>query len=223
MGKGEPNVLLEAEREALVLFGRRLVTAGLTRGTGGNLSVYRRDLDLWALTPSGLDYFEAKPEDMVVLDHEGVVREGHRAPSSELALHRVIYCRRSDVTAVVHTHSPFATTAACLGETIPAVHYLVGFAGNLVPCAPYATFGTEALAENAALCLVQADATLMANHGLLAVGSSLGRAFAVAEEIEFVAELWWRTRCVGNPVVLDDEEMVRVRRKFSQYGQPATA
>lgn len=212
-------MLLEEEREQLVLFGRRLVTAGLTRGTGGNVSVLRRSEGLWALTPSGLDYFEARPEDMVVLDLEGRVREGHRAPSSELALHREVYRRRPDAGAVVHTHSPFATTAACLGERIPAVHYLVGFAGEDVPCAPYATFGTDALAEGAAACLEHRDATLLAHHGLLALGKNLVRAFTVAEEIEFVAELWWRTRCVGTPAVLDKEEMCRVRERFSRYGQ----
>ena len=215
------KVLLEEEREQLVCFGRRLVTSGLTRGTGGNISVLRRHEGLWALTPSGLDYFEARPEDMVVLDLEGHVREGHRVPSSEMALHREVYRRRSDAGAVVHTHSPFATTAACLRESIPAVHYLVGFAGEDVPCAPYATFGTDELAESAATHLEHRDATLLANHGLLALGKTLVRAFAVAEEIEFVAELWWRTRCVGTPVVWDAKEMARVREKFSRYGQGA--
>ena len=214
-------MLLEREREQLVLVGRRMVTAGLTRGTGGNLSVLRRDEGLWALTPSGLDYFELRPEDMVVLDLEGRVREGSRAPSSEMALHREVYHRRPDAGAVVHTHSPFATTVACLGETIPAVHYLVAFAGLDVPCASYATFGTEELARGAAACLACRDATLLAHHGLLALGRSLERAFAVAEEIEFVAELWWRARCVGTPATLGEEEMVRVRKKFVHYGQGA--
>jgi L-fuculose-phosphate aldolase len=120
---------------------------------------------------------------------------------------------------VVHTHSPFATTLACLHWEIPAVHYLVGFAGRRVPLAPYATFGSPELGRGAAAAMGEADAVLLANHGLVAVADTLARAMAVAEQVEFVARVYYQARVAGDPVLLDGEEMARVRAKLVRYGR----
>ncbi len=140
-------------------------------------------------------------------------------PSSELGFHLSVYRTRPDVQAVVHTHSPYATTMACLGWEIPAVHYLVGFAGKKVPLAPYATFGTPELAGNVAEHIGGYNALLLANHGLLAVGGNMDAAFAAAEEIEFVARIYYQTLSVGKPVILPEEEMETVLEKFKTYGK----
>jgi L-fuculose-phosphate aldolase len=108
---------------------------------------------------------------------------------------------------------------ACLGWEIPAVHYLVGFSGQKVPLAPYATFGTSQLAENLVSAIGNYNAVLLANHGLVTVGPTLSRAFAVAEEIELVARVYYQARSIGEPVVLDEQEMNRVIEKFKDYGQ----
>ncbi len=154
---------------------------------------------------------------------QGRVQEGRLQPSSELAFHLAIYRARPDVNAVVHAHSPWATTVACLGWELPAVHYLVGFAGKKVPLAPYATFGTPELASNAAAALGAHNAVLLANHGLVAVGPNLAAAFAVAEEIELVARIYLQAKAAGEPVILGDEEMDRVVAKFRTYGQRGPA
>jgi L-fuculose-phosphate aldolase len=213
---------MRRERAEVVRFGVRLLSAALTTGAGGNLSVLRRDTGLVAVTPSGVEYPAMKPGDVVVVDLDGRVQEGRLQPTSELAFHLALYRARADVNAVVHTHSPWATTVACLGWELPAVHYLVGFSGKKVPLALYATFGTSTLARSAAEALGDFNAVLLANHGLIAVGPDLARAFAVAEEIELVARIYLQAKAVGEPVILSDDEMDRVVARFRTYGQPAT-
>jgi L-fuculose-phosphate aldolase len=210
---------LAAEREAIVKFGRKLITSSLTTGSGGNLSVCNRAEALVAIKPSGVDYFDLEPDDVVVLTLDGEVLEGRLKPSSEAQFHLGLMRGRADVNAVVHTHSPYATTLACLNWELPAVHYLVGFSGNKVPLAPYATFGTQELADNLLRAIGDYNACLLANHGLVTVGGDLAAAFAAAEEIELVARLYYQSRCIGDPVILPDAEMARVCAKFKTYGQ----
>lgn len=210
---------LGKERQAIVDFGRKMLTAGLTTGAGGNLSVCDREQGLVAITPSGIEYFDLRPEQVVVVDLDGCPVEGDRKPSSELGFHLALYRQRPEITAVVHTHSVYATTIACLNWELPPVHYLIGFSGHKVPLAPYATFGTEQLAANITAAIGTYNAVLMANHGLVAVGTTLGRAFATAEEIELVARIYYQARSIGEPVLLDCQEMSRVIDKFSTYGQ----
>lgn len=216
-------MLLRRERSEVVRFGLRMLSAGLTTGSGGNLSVFRRGSGLVAVTPSGVEYPEMRPGDVVVVDEAGTRVQGGLAPSSELGFHLALYASRPDVSAVVHTHSPWAATVACLGWELPAVHYLVGYAGTKVPLAPYATFGTPDLARAVAEHLAGFNAVLLANHGLVAVGPDLPRAFAVAEEIELVARIYLQAKAAGEPVILGSDEMERVVAKFRGYGRRAAA
>lgn len=212
-------MLLQEQREAIVKFGQKMITSQLTTGAGGNLSIFDRASGRVAISPSGIEYFDLQPEDVVITDLEGKVIEGQYTPSSELGFHLALYRQRPDVNAVLHTHSVYATTIACLGWEIPAVHYLVGFSGHKVPLAPYATFGTPELARNVATGIGDYNAVLLANHGLVAVGADLSRAFNTAEEIELVARIYYQTKSVGDPVILPGDEMDRVLDKFATYGQ----
>ncbi len=212
-------MILEHQRTAIVQFGKKMVQSGLTTGTGGNLSCLDRTENLMAISPSGIDYNEMLADDVVVLDMSGKIVDGKLKPSSETGIHLELYRARRDMSAVIHTHSPYATTMACLNWEIPAVHYLVGFSGNKVPVAPYATFGSEKLAKNVSDSIGRFNAVLMANHGLITVGDDLLRAFNIAEEIEFVARIYYQAKCIGKPVILPDREMKIVIKKFSEYGQ----
>ena len=212
-------MLLDQERQQIVAYGKRLITHGLTRGTGGNLSVFNRASGFAAVSPSGLDYFETLPEDVPVVDLSGHAVDGRRKPTSELPFHLVLYSGRDDIGAVVHTHSVHATALACLGLELPPVHYLVGFAGSNVRCARYATFGTDELARNAFEAMEGRKAALLANHGLIAGGADLQEAFMIAETVEFCAEIYCRCRALGHPVVLSDAEMAVVIEKFKTYGK----
>lgn len=205
----------------IVGYGRKMLSEGLTTGSGGNLSVYLRDIDVIAITPSGLGYTEMSQNDVVLVDLDGKqLRRGYK-PSSELGFHLAVYRSRPDVSAVVHTHSPYATTFACLRMEIPAVHYLVGFAGKNVPVAPYATFGSEDLAASVHDHIKDRNATLLANHGLVAVGEDLASAFNVALEVEFTARIYHQALSIGKPFILDDAEMEKVIEKFGTYGRPS--
>lgn len=196
-----------------------MITSGLTKGTGGNISIYNRKENLMAISPSGLDYFETQPEDVVVLNLDGEIVEGRRKPSSELEMHSIFYRKRDDILAIVHTHSPFATTISALNWDLPAASYLVAYAGPNVRCAKYATFGTKELAEHAFEAMKDRKAVLLANHGLLAGAQDLANAFNIAEEIEFCAEIFYRAKCIGNPVILPEDEMNILVEKFKTYGQ----
>lgn len=212
-------MLLKAERDLVVAYGKKLAAARLVTGTSGNLSIFNKAERLMVISPSGLDYQLMEPEDVVVMNLQQKVVDGTRKPSSEYRLHGIFYEKRKDVGAVVHTHSPFATTIACLNHDLPAVHYTIAYAGSKVACAPYATFGTEQLAENAYLAMESRNATLLANHGLVAVGVDIAAAFSTALEIEYVAELYYRASSIGEPVIVADNEMENVIARFKNYGQ----
>lgn len=212
-------MLLEKERRQVAEYGRRLIAARLTVGTGGNLSVCDRAAGYVAISPSGIDYEGLLPEDVVIVDMSGSVVEGRRRPSSELAMHLGLYQHKPDASAVIHTHSVFATTLSCLDCGLPAVHYLIGFAGREVRCAPYARFGTRELADAACRTIGDAKAVLLAHHGLLACGVDLVDAFTVAEQVEYCAEIYWRASALGTPAVLPDEEMDGIIDKFADYGR----
>ena len=212
-------MLMENERKLIVEYGKLLVTKGLTTGTGGNISIFDKEKKYFAISPSGIDYFETEPEDVVIMDLDGKVVEGERKPSSEWMMHLIFYKKRDDVEAVVHTHSRFSSTISCMRWDIPALHYYVAFAGKTIPCAKYASYGTQELADNAFEGMGEGKAALLANHGLITIGRSVKEAFLVAEMSEEMAEYYYRTKSIGEPVLLDEEEMESMLLGFKSYGQ----
>lgn len=211
-------MLLKDERELIVEYGIKMIQSDLTKGTSGNLSIFNREKQLMAISPSGIDYFKVQASDVMVLNLDGEIIEGDKKPSSEYALHKIFYKNREDINAIVHTHSRYATTLSCLNMDLPAVHYMIAVAGLDVKCAKYATFGTMELAENAYEAMKDRRAVILANHGLLTGGRDLNHAFNIAEEIEYCAELYYRTKSIGNPVIIDDIEMKKIIERFKTYG-----
>lgn len=213
--------LLEKEKDVLIEYGKKLIDTGLTVGTGGNISVFDRESGYMAITPSGLEYYELTPNDIVIMDLEGNIVEGDRKPSSEYQMHSLVYQNREDVNAMVHTHSVYATTISALNIDLPAVDYLVAHSGGKnVPCAKYATFGTVELAENGLKAMEGRNAVLLANHGINVVGKTMDQAFAVTEQLEFCARIYWQARAIGSPIILEDDEMENMVKRFENYGQP---
>jgi L-fuculose-phosphate aldolase len=215
----ENGMLLTDERLKIVEYGKKLISSQLTTGSGGNLSIYNREEDLVAIKPSGVDYSSMTPEDIVIVNVNGEIIQGDLKPSSEIKFHLALYKYRSSVRAIIHTHQVYATTFACLNWEIPAVHYLVGFCGDKVPIAPYATYGTQELSNNILQSIGQYNACLMANHGIVTVGETLEAAFTVCDQIELVARIYYNTKCLSEPVILSDQEMKIVQNKFKTYGQ----
>jgi len=213
-------MFMKEERELVAEYGRKMSAAHLSTGTSGNISICDAQRGWMAISPSGMDYFSTQPEDVVVVDLEGRVVEGVRKPSSEWALHAAFYRNKPAAGAVVHTHSMFCTTFAVLGLPIRAVHYAIAAAGtDEVPCAPYRTFGTRELAEAAIGACGAGNAVLLGNHGLVVCGEDLRRAYGLACDLEFVAELQYRASCIGEPRVLSAADMAEAVRRFRSYGQ----
>lgn len=206
-----------ALREAIIATALKMNALGINQGQSGNVSA--RWGDGFLVTPSGVPYESLTPSDIVRVDAKGIAH-GTRAPSTEWRFHRDIYVAREEAGAIVHTHSAYATTLACLGRDIPAVHYEVAFAGgNDIRCAPYRSFGTQGLADAALEALQGRRACLLAHHGVIAFGEDLPQALGLADKVEAMARVYWQALQVGAPAVLGDEEMARMVERFRHYGQ----
>jgi L-fuculose-phosphate aldolase len=198
---------------------RKMNALGINQGTSGNISV-RLDADRFLMTPSGMPYADMRPEDVPVMDMDGRWW-GKRRPSVEWRFHRDILKGRPEAAVVLHTHSVFSTSMACLRLDIPAFHYMVAVAGgDSIRCADYATFGTQELSDNALKALKGRRACLLANHGVIALGQTLERTLALTVEVETLAAMYCRARQLGDPIILDKREMVRVLERFPSYGTP---
>ena len=216
-------MMMRKERDLVVEYGKKLITSGLTKGTGGNVSVLNKKSGVFAISPSGMDYFETSPEQVALVSLDGTLVDAPCKPSSELELHRMIYLHNEDAKAVVHAHSDYATALSCLRIELPSLHYLVAIAGHRVPCADYATFGSVELAKNVVAVMTDCRAVLMANHGSIAAAASISTAFRIVEEVEFCAKLYLNVLATGRePVLLSDDEMERNIELFATYGQGNT-
>jgi L-fuculose-phosphate aldolase len=192
--------------------------AGLGVVTAGNVSA-RCEAGI-LITPSGVPYPDLEHDSLVELDVDGNIVSGKLKPSSEWRLHVAVYAERPRVTAVMHVHSPWATALACTRRDIPAFHYMVARAGgDSIRCADYATFASAELARNAVTALKGRRACLLANHGMVALGTSPRAALDLAREVEELAKQYTLSRLTGEPVLLDDEEMRINLEQFKTYGR----
>jgi L-fuculose-phosphate aldolase len=204
-------------RQAVVDAGRQMIGRGLVAGTWGNISVRCESGDRIAITPSGRPYDQLQAEDIVVVDPAGQILSGQR-PSSELALHLAIYLKRTNVRAVVHTHSLYATACAVAGKAIPAsLEEMVQAVGGPVQVATYALPGTVELANHAVAALADRSAVLLANHGVAACGPSLAEALLVAELVEKAAHIHVVAEQLGGARALSDEDVALMRRFYLEH------
>ncbi|HEV7265864.1 MAG TPA: class II aldolase/adducin family protein [Falsiroseomonas sp.] len=209
---------------ALIVAARALDAAGFMPQKSGNLSL--RTERGFVITPSGLPYAAMTEAELVDCTPDGAPL-GNGRPSSEWRLHAAIYRARPDARAVVHTHSPRATALSCARRPIPPIHYMITLAGpgarQGIPCAAHATFGTEELAQAcvAVLC-AERRATLLANHGVVALGETLAGAVALAREVENLAGQYLDLLAARlDPVLLSEAELVAAAAQLKDYGRPA--
>lgn len=213
----------EAERQLVCETARAMKADGLVRLTSGNVSIRIPQTDLFAITPSGMAYEALTPADICLIDLAGDKVEGERRPSSETPLHRAAYLQRPDINGVVHTHSIYASAFACLGRPMPVISTeLAALVGGTIDCAPYAKSGSQEFADVAVQTLGrEALACLFQNHGVLAVGTSLSEAYAIAVGLEEAAQIFYLARSMGEPIILPEEERRRMFSEFRRsYGQP---
>ena len=214
---------MKNEREQLLKISQKLAELGLNKGTSGNASV--RLGDGFLVTPSGMSVEDMTADSMVRMQFDGSfelqIDSNAKKPSSEWRFHRDILVSRPEINAVIHTHSMFATTVACLRKEIPPFHYMIAVAGgDTIRCAPYALFGSQALSDNALIALIDRKACLLANHGMIALGADLDDALALTVEVENLCEQYWRILQVNlNPPLLSEAEMREVFQQFKGYGK----
>ena len=205
-------------REALIAAARSLQKYQLGTGTAGNLSA--RVGQGYLITPTGVDYELLTPAHIVSMDLRGNRAAGDLKPSSEWRFHQDIYTERTDIDAIVHTHSPCATALACTRQDLPAFHYMVaGAGGSSIRCAGYATYGTQELSDHALAALAGRQACLLANHGVIALGKNVDSALKMAQLVEELARQYLFSRMFGSPVLLDEAEMKINLEKFKDYGR----
>ena len=205
-------------RTAIVDAGQEMERLGLNHGSAGNLSLRVGDAAL--VTPSGVPSRELSPELIARMPLAGDgAFDGPLPPSSEWRFHLDIYRARPDVNAVAHMHSPYATTIATLRRDIPAVHYMIAaFGGPTVRCVDYAPYGTAELSRLVVAGLADRDGVLLANHGAIITGATMGRALWRAVELEALAQVFYLGALAGEPVVLSDDEIMRTVERFKTYG-----
>ena len=195
------------QRQRVADASRRLADEGLVLGTAGNVS--ERDGDYIAITPTGARLAELAAGEVTVVDRTGAHVEGELAATSELALHLAVY-DRYDAGAVVHAHPPIATALSCVLDELPLVHYGMLAFGGPVRVAPYATFGSDELAEQTVAALNGRNAALMANHGMVAFAADLTAAVENTLLLEWACEVYWRAAAIGAPKALGAEEQQAV-------------
>lgn len=214
------TVKYEEIRKAIIDTGLEMAKTNLVVGTWGNISM-RIDEDYFAITPSGMDYFILKPEDIVILDMDGKVIDGERKPSIEHSLHGLVYKNRTDIKAIVHTHSTFCTAFAMARKEIPpCADDLVQITGGNVKVAEYALPGSEELAKNAVKALNGRNGVILANHGALAAGKDLKEALKTALVMEKTAEATIYAQLLGGAVPLSRKDIDFMRDFYlNKYGQ----
>jgi L-fuculose-phosphate aldolase len=208
----EPTI--DAAREQVAAASRRLAAERLVHGGAGNVSV--RAGERVAVTPAGSVLRDLEPGDVAVVDLGGRAVQG-RAASSELSLHLGVY-RSRDAGAVVHCHAPIATALSVVLDELPPIHYELALLGGPIRVAPYATFGTQALADHVLEALEDRSAALMASHGVVTLGATADEAVERTLVLEFCCEVYWRAAALGTPRLLSGRALEEAAAAFG--GRP---
>lgn len=203
---------IEMLKLKIIDIGKKMHEYGLTAGSWGNISARLPGRNLIIITPSGFDKSKLSPENLVIINTEGDIIEGAFKPSIETLMHLEVYEKRKDVNAIVHTHSPIATSVGIAGMEIPPISVeLVSQIGNKIPLAKYACPGTKKLGENVVEALKNANAAIMEGHGVIAIGPDLDTAFTRALIVEEASKLFLFANLLGKPRTLTLKEIDEMR------------
>lgn len=212
--------MLEELRHEVWKYNLELPKHGLVVMTSGNISGRDPKTGLVVMKPSGYSYEEMTPADMVVIDMNGNVIEGHLKPSVDTATHLYVYSKRPDVFGVGHTHSTYATSFAALGRSIPACLTQSCMVGGEIPCGAFAAIGGEQIGAEIVRAIGSARAVLLQNHGVFTIGDSPRQAAKMAVEVEEIAKITHLAMLVGQPLFLSPEQLAETGDMYQNaYGQ----
>ena len=204
----------------VIKYSKKLNITNLSALRSGNISVRAKEkgVEGFYITPSGMKYDSLKTKDIVFVSLKGIFDKKKNKPSSEWRFHQDIYVNKKEAEAIVHAHSTCATAVSSHQKSIPAFHYMVAVAGGEdLKCTKYATFGTKQLSKNIIKALKNRTACLIANHGQVAFGDNLGKAFELAQEIENICHQYINALRIGIPKILSKKEIKIVLGKFKNY------
>jgi L-ribulose-5-phosphate 4-epimerase len=213
-------MLLEALRNDVWKYNLQLPKYGLVVMTSGNISGRDPESGLVVIKPSGYSYEEMTPADMVVVNLDGAVVEGHLKPSTDTATHLYVYKHRPDVFGIGHTHSTYASSFAALGRPIPPVLTASAMLGGEIPCGGYAVIGGEQIGAEILRTIGGKRAVLLQNHGVFTIGDSPRQAAKMAVEVEEIAKITHLALLKGQPIVLTQEQLAETGEMYrTVYGQ----
>jgi len=204
----------------VIKYSKKLNTTNLSALSSGNISIRtkERGVDGFYITPSGMKYSSLKTKDIVFVSLKGIFDKKKNKPSSEWRFHQDIYVNKKKANAIVHAHSTCATAVSTHQKSIPAFHYMIGVAGGEdIKCTKYATFGTRKLSTNILWALKNRLACLIGNHGQIAFGKNLDKAFELAQEVENICNQYINALRIGIPKILSKKEMKIVLGKMKNY------
>ncbi|AND85617.1 class II aldolase/adducin family protein [Clostridium tyrobutyricum] len=214
-------MLLEDNRKKVIEIALKVQEKELVTLTFGNFSIRDKETDYICITPSGINYEDLKPEDIVVANLHGEVIDGNKKPSTEILMHCAIYKKRQDVFGIIHTHSTMATSWACCGMDIPCISSeLSSLIGGPIRCAPYKTQETRELGEVAAATLKDSNAILLKNHGTISVGKDINEAFINSIIVEESAKKAFYAKQIGVLSIISEDECNLIKKNVKKkYGQ----
>ena len=207
-------------RSAIIKYSKKLNSTNLSALRSGNISVRVKEkkIEGFYITPSGAKYSSLRPKNIVFVSLKGKFDKKKGIPSSEWRFHQDIYVNKKEAKAIVHAHSTCATAISTHQKTIPAFHYMIGVAGGEdIKCTKYATFGTRKLSNNILSALKNRSACLIGNHGQIAFGENLDKAFELAQEVENICNQYINALRIGIPKILSKNEMKIVLGKMKNY------
>jgi L-ribulose-5-phosphate 4-epimerase len=212
--------MLEQLRETVWKCNLELPKNGLVKMTSGNVSGRDPESGLVVIKPSGVSFEALTPADMVVVDVDGRVVEGHLKPSTDTDTHLYVYCHRPDVFGMVHTHSPYASSFAVLGQPIPACLTACAMLGGEIPLGGYAPIGGEDIGQEIINKIGYAKAIIMQNHGVFTIGASAQQATKMAVEVEEIAKITHLAMLRGQPIQLTPSQVNYMMNLYqNEYGQ----
>ncbi len=216
-------MLLEQLREIVWKCNLELPRNDLVRMTSGNVSGRDAETGWVVIKPSGYSFEEMTPEHMVVVDLDGKVLEGNLKPSTDTDTHLYVYRHRPDVFGIVHTHSPYASSFAALGQSIPACLTSSAMLGGEIPLGGYAPIGGADIGQEIINRIGRAKAIIMQNHGVFTIGCSPQQATKMAVEVEEIAKITHLAMLRGNPILLTPEQIEYMIDLYQNvYGQRNT-